>query len=190
MRSWLPAEWQVSSPTDCWCPSPARPCRPSPFSRCPGSASSLGTPSSLYPDSVWPLPLAWPDLDSSSVCLSLSPHHLSRVWRCAAVPVAVASACCLKSEAHVITIFLLRSKQCFGSVFIWSGSEKSLNTDPDPDPIRTQGFDDQKMKKVTGKKKSFFEKKKLQFTFLKASIKEVQATEEAFSPQKRTSSTS
>jgi hypothetical protein len=46
------------------------------------------------------------------------------------------------------------------------------------------------MKKVTGKKKSFFEKKKLQFTFLKASIKEVQATEEAFSPQKRTSSTS
>jgi hypothetical protein len=58
---------------------------------------------------------------------------------------------------------------------------ESLNPDPDTDPdrIRIQGFDDQKL----GKKYSrfFFFDQKLQFTF-------VQATGEAFSPQKRTSS--
>ncbi len=59
----------------------------------------------------------------------------------------------------------------------------SLNLDPntDPDPIRIQIFDDQKLKE---KKYSwnFFDQK------LQLSIKDVQATE-AFSPQKRTSST-
>jgi hypothetical protein len=55
----------------------------------------------------------------------------------------------------------------------------------DPDPIRIQGFDDQKQKKKnTAENFSFlFFSSKLQFTYF-------QATEEAFSPQKRTSSTS
>jgi hypothetical protein len=43
--------------------------------------------------------------------------------------------------------------------------------------------------KNTSEKKSFFDQK-LQFTYDKASIKDGQATGEAFSPQKRTSSTS
>jgi hypothetical protein len=58
------------------------------------------------------------------------------------------------------------------------------DTDPDPDPIRIQGFDDQKQKKKI--KQNFFISyfdQKLQFTH-------VQATREAFSPQKRTFSSS
>jgi hypothetical protein len=54
-----------------------------------------------------------------------------------------------------------------------------------PDPIRIQGFDDQTLKKKIQQKVfylSFFGQK-LQFTY-------VQATGEAFSPQKRTSSIS
>jgi hypothetical protein len=51
----------------------------------------------------------------------------------------------------------------------------------DPDPIRIQGFDDQKLKKKYTDD-NFFDKN-LQFIY-------VRATEDAFSPQKRTSSTS
>ncbi len=54
-----------------------------------------------------------------------------------------------------------------------------LNTDPDI--FRIQGFDDQKLEKFTAKKKILDK--------YKASIKDVQVTEEAFSSQKRTSST-
>jgi hypothetical protein len=43
------------------------------------------------------------------------------------------------------------------------------NTDPDtdPDPIRIQGFNDQKLKKkkITAEKKKFFFDQKLQFTY-------------------------
>jgi hypothetical protein len=58
-------------------------------------------------------------------------------------------------------------------------------TGPDPDPIRIRGFNDQKLKKKIQQKifSIFFFYQKLQFTY-------VQATGEAFSPQKRTSSTS
>ncbi len=63
-----------------------------------------------------------------------------------------------------------------------------LNTDPDP--IRIQGFYDQKLKKIySWKKKKIFWDKKLQFTYPLASIKGAQVTKEAFSSQKRTSST-
>jgi hypothetical protein len=54
-----------------------------------------------------------------------------------------------------------------------------LNTYPDPDK-----------KKFTAEKISMFFYQKLQFTYPQASKKDVQATEEAFGPQKRTSSTS
>jgi hypothetical protein len=58
---------------------------------------------------------------------------------------------------------------------------------PDPDP----GFDDLKVKKMYNSKFNFyFFDQKLLFTYPQASIKEAQATGEAFSPQKRTSSTS
>jgi hypothetical protein len=50
-------------------------------------------------------------------------------------------------------------------------------------------FGDQKLKKITAKNYIFLDQK-LQFTYLEASIKDVQVTEEAFSSQKRTSSTS
>jgi hypothetical protein len=47
------------------------------------------------------------------------------------------------------------------------------------------------LKKITDEKKiNFFFDQKLKFTYPKASIKDAQATVEAFSPQKRTSSTS
>jgi hypothetical protein len=49
------------------------------------------------------------------------------------------------------------------------------------------GFDNQKLTKI--QLKIFFDQK-LQFTHPWASIKDVQAIREAFSPQKRTSSTS
>jgi hypothetical protein len=38
-----------------------------------------------------------------------------------------------------------------------------LNTDPDPDPIQIQGYDDQKLKKMYSSKKFFWDQK-LQFT--------------------------
>jgi hypothetical protein len=63
---------------------------------------------------------------------------------------------------------------------------------PDPDPIRIQGFDDQKMKKkkITSQTKFLYSfGQKLQFTYLLASINDVKATK-AFSHQKRTSRTS
>ncbi len=56
-----------------------------------------------------------------------------------------------------------------------------VNPDPDTDPIRIKGFDDQKLKKKIQMENLFDQK--LQFTY-------VQATGEDFSPQKRTSSTS
>jgi hypothetical protein len=41
-----------------------------------------------------------------------------------------------------------------------------LNTNPDPEPIRIQGFNDQKLKKSTAEKKiKFFFDQKLQFTY-------------------------
>ena len=52
----------------------------------------------------------------------------------------------------------------------------------DPDPIRIQGFNDQKLKKITAEKMfKFFLYQKLQFTYPYASIKYAQVTEEAFS---------
>jgi hypothetical protein len=66
-----------------------------------------------------------------------------------------------------------------------------LETNTDPDPIRIQGFNDQKLKKKLqlNKKKNFFDQK-LQFTYPLASKKYVQVTEEACSSQKRPSNTS
>ncbi len=65
-----------------------------------------------------------------------------------------------------------------------------LNTDPDPntDP----GFWGPKIEKNLQLKKNYgiFLNQKLQYTYSQASIKDVQATEEAFSPEKRASSTS
>ncbi len=74
--------------------------------------------------------------------------------------------------------------------FIWSGSGSRifrLKTDPDPDldPIRIKGFDDQKFKKIYRWKFTFkFSDQKLQITYLQASIKDVQATGETFRLQK------
>jgi len=55
--------------------------------------------------------------------------------------------------------------------------------------IRIQGFDDQKWKKKNLQLNKNFDQK-LQFTYPYASIKDVQVTKEAFSYQKRISSTS
>jgi hypothetical protein len=58
---------------------------------------------------------------------------------------------------------------------------------PDPDP----GFDDIKLKKFYSWKINFyFFDQKLPFTYPQASMKDAQATGEALSPQKKTSSTS
>jgi hypothetical protein len=66
-----------------------------------------------------------------------------------------------------------------------------LNTYPDPDPICIQGFDDQNLEEnLQLKIFIYFFDKKLQFIYPWASIKDVQATGEAFSPQKRKSSPS
>jgi hypothetical protein len=70
----------------------------------------------------------------------------------------------------------------------WIRIHSDTNLDPafqvNPDPIRNQGFDDQKLKKKIQLKFFFiFLKSKLQF-------KGVLATGENFSHQKRTSSTS
>jgi hypothetical protein len=65
-----------------------------------------------------------------------------------------------------------------------------LNTDPDPDPdsIRIQVFNDQKLKKIYSWKKipTFFGSN----TTIYLSLGLFKVTEEAFSSQKRTSSTS
>ncbi len=58
----------------------------------------------------------------------------------------------------------------------------------DPDPIRIQGFDEQKLEKIYSWKRNliFFWSKITTY----ASIQDVQTAEEAFIPQKRTSSSS
>jgi hypothetical protein len=64
-----------------------------------------------------------------------------------------------------------------------------LNTDPDP--IRIHGFYDQKLKKFTAEKNFiYFFDNKMRFTYPWTFIMDVQAAGEAFSPQKKTSSTS
>ncbi len=63
-----------------------------------------------------------------------------------------------------------------------------LNTNPDADPVRIQGFDDQKFTKIYSWKKICFASKTTIYLSL-GSIKDVQVTKEAFSSQKRTSST-
>ncbi len=62
------------------------------------------------------------------------------------------------------------------STFIWSGSRVLMTKN--------------KTKFIAATKINFLGDQKLQFTYLYASIKKVQVTEEAFSSQKRTSSTS
>jgi hypothetical protein len=66
----------------------------------------------------------------------------------------------------------------------------NTGTDPDPDLIRIQDLYDQNWKKFTAEKKLSCFGSKLQFTYPYASIKDVQVTKEAFSSEKRTSSTS
>jgi hypothetical protein len=88
---------------------------------------------------------------------------------------------------------LHRIKQGCGSGFIESGSGygsrssilSGYGSNPDP------GFDVKKLKKINTGEKFFvlFFDQKLQFTYPLASLKDVKATGEAFSPQKRTSST-
>ncbi len=76
----------------------------------------------------------------------------------------------------------------YGPGFIDSGSSISGWI---PIRIRFQGSNDQKLENIySWKKDKIFFDQKLQFTNPYASIKDVQATGEAFSPQKRTSSTS
>jgi hypothetical protein len=60
-----------------------------------------------------------------------------------------------------------------------------------PDPVWIQGFDYQIKKEKTEQPKFFlsFLDQKLQFTYPEASLKDVQNIGEAFSPQKKTSST-
>jgi hypothetical protein len=70
-----------------------------------------------------------------------------------------------------------------------------LNPDPafqvNPDPDTVSGFDQQNLrrKKIQLKNKFFFFRSKIAIYFPEAFIKDVQATGEAFSPQKRTPST-
>ena len=48
----------------------------------------------------------------------------------------------------------------------WIRMEANTDPDTDPDPIRIQGFNDQKLKKITAEKKiKFFFDQKLQFTY-------------------------
>jgi hypothetical protein len=69
-----------------------------------------------------------------------------------------------------------------------------LYTDPDPDPIRIQGFDDKKFIFLAMKLKKnlifWGSKTRVKFIYPLGLQKDIQATEEASSPQKRTSSTS
>jgi hypothetical protein len=54
-----------------------------------------------------------------------------------------------------IVVIVQHYVEGFGSLFIWYGSGSSrLNTDPDP--IRIQGFDDQKLEKISSWKKITF----------------------------------
>ncbi len=94
----------------------------------------------------------------------------------------------IRTRLKVKITIQIRKKQCFGSVFILSGS--GLHPNP-ADWVRIQGFDDRKLKK------NLQLQKKLNIFFIKHCnlpiqdcIKDIQATEKAFSPQKRTSSTS
>jgi hypothetical protein len=89
-------------------------------------------------------------------------------------------------------------------VFTRVADAHTFHPDPDPalkaeyrsgsntDPIRIQGFNDQKLKKITAKKKlNFFGIKNYNLgTYPEASIKNVQVTEEAFNSQKRPYNTS
>ncbi len=65
-----------------------------------------------------------------------------------------------------------------------------MTTNPDPDPIRIQGFHDQKSKKITAEIFFIFFDQKLQLTYPQASRKYVQVIGEAFSSQRRPSNTS
>ncbi len=70
-------------------------------------------------------------------------------------------------------------------------TDSAFQVNPDSDPIRIQGFNNQKLKeKNAGEIFLDLFDQKLQFTYTYASIKDVQATGEAFSSQKKTSSTS
>jgi hypothetical protein len=63
-------------------------------------------------------------------------------------------------------------------------TDPAFQVNPDPDPIRIQGFDEQiKKKNTTENFSKYYFDKKLQFSY-------VQAKGAAFSPHKRTSSTS
>ena len=86
---------------------------------------------------------------------------------------------------QVPTVFII---QCFGSVFIWYGSGFSILGWI---RIRIQDFDVQKLEEIySWKRIILFFDQKLPFVFPLASVKDVKATEEALSPQKRTSSIS
>jgi hypothetical protein len=65
-----------------------------------------------------------------------------------------------------------------------------LRRNNDPDLIRIQGFADQKLEKICSWNFFFFFDQKLLFTYPKTSIKDVRATKETLSTQKRISSTS
>jgi hypothetical protein len=81
------------------------------------------------------------------------------------------------------------SSQCFGSVSIESGFGSSiLGWKPIWIQIRIQSGS--RILKFTAEKNYIFLYRKLHFTYTKASIKDAQATREAFSPQKRKSSIS
>jgi hypothetical protein len=67
------------------------------------------------------------------------------------------------------------------------------NTDPDPDPIRIQGFNDQKLKKITAENffiYFFLSKTAIYLSLGLHKVPYVQVIEEAFSSQKRPSNTS
>jgi hypothetical protein len=109
-------------------------------------------------------------------------------WICAQLKKTV-----FRIRIHLIPIqhFRLNTDPDPDPIRIQIQSGSRTNPDPDPIRIRFQGFDDQKFMKFAGKKKlNLFFDQKLQVTYSWASIKDVEATEEAFSPQKRTSSNS
>ncbi len=66
----------------------------------------------------------------------------------------------------------------------WISDPDSLISNPDPNPAFNAEYRSQLKKYL-----EFFDQK-LQFTYPQASMKDFQAAEEAFSPRKRTSSTS
>jgi hypothetical protein len=87
---------------------------------------------------------------------------------------------------HPLVLGGLPAQQRFGSGFINSGYATSI-LGWVLIQIRIQGFDDQKLKKITVEKK--FDQKLL-LTYALGYVKDVQTTGGAFSPQTRTSSTS